>query len=372
MTRIAECPDVARLQDLLDGVLADSEQAELTCHLDRCTRCRARAAAVAADGLAASRLFAVEPPSAAAVESALARTRTRLTEPARRTASTRRRLPRLQAPRRLVFAGAAVPVLLVGLLVTASASGWFTIFQPKQFAAVTVSTKELTGLPDLSSFGHMRVDRPRASAAAGAAEAARAAGLPTLQIPVLPAKVPATVHWVSVGQSTASFTFDQAEARQAALAAGRTVPSFPAGIDHSTVSVAGGPGVVALFGTGSTGSVRSMPALVIAEGRVPTVSTDGVSLKQLQDFLLAQPGISPELAAQVRAIGDPASTLPVPVLIGRMSARTVDINGARGLVVGDATGLGAGVVWQRDGLVFAVGGQLADTQVIAIARSLGH
>ena len=50
MTRIAECPDIARLQDLLDGVLADSEQAELTCHLDRCTRCQEHLETLAAGG----------------------------------------------------------------------------------------------------------------------------------------------------------------------------------------------------------------------------------------------------------------------------------------------------------------------------------
>jgi len=263
-----------------------------------------------------------------------------------------------------------LPVLLVGLLVTASASGWFTIFQPRQFAAVTVSTRELTGLPDLSSFGRMHVAKPQATAAASAAEAAHTAGLPLLTIPSLPANIPAGVHWATVGQSSATFTFDQAAARQAALRAGEPAPSFPPGIDGSTVAVTGGPGVVAVYGTGSTASMSTMPTLVVAEVRIPTVATNGASLAQLKNFLLAQPGISPRLAAQIRAIGDPASTLPIPVLIGRMNARTVDIGGAQGLVVGDATGLGAGVVWQRGGLVYAVGGTLSDTEVVQIARSV--
>src|SRR5262249_61982546 len=42
MIGLAECPDAVRLQDLLDGMLPDDEQAELTRHLDQCTNCQQR------------------------------------------------------------------------------------------------------------------------------------------------------------------------------------------------------------------------------------------------------------------------------------------------------------------------------------------
>ncbi|MFN2451214.1 MAG: hypothetical protein ABR541_02550 [Candidatus Dormibacteria bacterium] len=374
-------------------------------HLDACARCRKQAAEIAADAERAGDLLALpslavgrpalrhwavghapagqpaveraatNPPlSPAEVETALLRARSRLSAGAAPAPSPSPSWPawrpRSQPSRRLVFAGAGLPVLLAALLVAVGASGWFRIFQPQQFAAVTVSTKELTGLPDLSSFGRMAVDRPQVSDATDAGAAARAAGLPVLTIPQLPAGVPSGVHWASVGRSSAHFTFDQAAARQAAQRDGQAAPLFPAGVNGSTVTVSGGPGVVGIFGTGSTSSVSSMPALVIAEARIPAVSTGGLTLGRLKDFLLAQPGVSAHLAAQVRAIGEPGSTLPIPFLIGQSGARQVDVNGSPGLEVGDATGLGAGVVWEHGGLVYAVGGAITDAQALAVARAL--
>jgi eukaryotic-like serine/threonine-protein kinase len=50
MIRQADCPDAVRLQDLLDGMLPDSEQAELTRHLDLCTRCQQQLETLALGG----------------------------------------------------------------------------------------------------------------------------------------------------------------------------------------------------------------------------------------------------------------------------------------------------------------------------------
>src|SRR5215471_16921850 len=50
MIRQADCPDAVRLQDLLDGMLPDNEQAELTRHLDLCTRCQQQLETLALGG----------------------------------------------------------------------------------------------------------------------------------------------------------------------------------------------------------------------------------------------------------------------------------------------------------------------------------
>src|SRR5262245_27676408 len=50
MIRQADCPDAVRLQDLLDGMLPDNEQAELTHHLDLCTRCQQQLETLALGG----------------------------------------------------------------------------------------------------------------------------------------------------------------------------------------------------------------------------------------------------------------------------------------------------------------------------------
>ena len=49
---------------------------------------------------------------------------------------------------------------------------------------------------------------------------------------------------------------------------------------------------------------------------------------------------------------------------------TVQVQGVSGLAVGDNTGLGSGVIWERDGMVYAVGGTLPQDQVLKIANAL--
>jgi len=80
--------------------------------------------------------------------------------------------------------------------------------------------------------------------------------------------------------------------------------------------------------------------------------------------------VSPALAAQIRAIGDPASTLPVPIPVGVAQAKNVSVHGTTGLFVGDSTGLGSGVIWVQNGLVYVVGGTLTESEVLAVANSL--
>ena len=101
-----------------------------------------------------------------------------------------------------------------------------------------------------------------------------------------------------------------------------------------------------------------------------TFGSDGATVSEIQAYLLSQPSVSPELAAQIRAMGDPASTLPVPVPMGQASAKNVNVHGTKGLFIGDSTGLGSGVLWQQNGLVYIVGGTLTEAETIAVANSL--
>src|SRR6516225_1506784 len=50
MNRLVACPDAVRLQDLLDGMLPDGEQADLTGHLDGCPSCQQRLETLAVGG----------------------------------------------------------------------------------------------------------------------------------------------------------------------------------------------------------------------------------------------------------------------------------------------------------------------------------
>ena len=101
----------------------------------------------------------------------------------------------------------------------------------------------------------------------------------------------------------------------------------------------------------------------------PKVSSSGASVQQIEDYLISLPGFPPDLAAQIRAIGDPTTTLPVPVPTGQQSHQ-VDVQGVHGLFVGDSTGLGSGMIWSKGGVLYATVGTLTESELAGVARSL--
>jgi hypothetical protein len=336
-------------------------------HLDTCNRCRRSAERVAEDAAHAGRMFADTPAPVVGTEVALARLRQHVTSGASLPGAA---LPTPRRSRRRWALGAiAVPVVVAGLVVSANAAGWLSIFSPTKVAPVTLTSSSLNGLPDLAAYGKMTATNLDPRQVAGPAEAASITGLSVLTPSTLPGDVPTTVRWEVVGHGSATFTLDAATAAAAAAKAGHAAPDIPAVLNGTTVTVDAGPAVVAVYGA-SIGGSESPPTLVIAQGVRPTAATNGATLKQLEDFLVAQPGVSPQLAAEIRAIGDPGSTLPIPVISGVMTSQTISIDGVQGVVTGDSTGLGSAVIWEKDGVVYAVGGLLPESEVLDIARSL--
>jgi hypothetical protein len=338
-------------------------------HMAHCERCQRRMDSVADDAAQAARLFAPTVGEGVAVEPALARLRHAVPSDAR-DGDNSFRIPHRTGRRRWVVGAVAAPVVAFALVASANAAGWLSIFSPTHVAPLTLTVGDLNGLPDLTSYGRMQFSNTEPRPVAGAAQAAAATGLRVLQPSSLPANVPAQVRYEVVGRGSATFTLDAVTAAAAAARAGRPSPNIPSSLDGTSVTVTAGPAVFAVYGAGSARSESTPPSLVIAEGVRPTASTNGATLQQLEDFLLAQPGISPQLAAEIRAIGQPASTLPIPIISGLMNSQTVSIDGVQGVAAGDSTGLGAAVIWEKDDVVYAVGGLLPQSEVLDIARSL--
>ena len=65
-----------------------------------------------------------------------------------------------------------------------------------------------------------------------------------------------------------------------------------------------------------------------------------------------------------------ARTELIPIISGFMTSETTTIDGVPAVAAGDSTGLGAAVVWEKGGIVYAVGGLLPQSEVLDIARSL--
>ena len=62
--------------------------------------------------------------------------------------------------------------------------------------------------------------------------------------------------------------------------------------------------------------------------------------------------------------------MPVPVPVNKVTSQTVTVQGVSGLLLGDSTGLGSIVMWQKDGIVYVVGGQVKDSEALSVANSL--
>ncbi len=352
-------------------------------HLESCARCRRRLADVSADAARAGALFASREP---AVHVDAARLRLAGSEAAASIAAPGRNARHAPAPRRPlgtwggrlmagVACAAAASVLLV---VSGGAQDFLSLFQPSQFAAVPVTATDVRSLAGLTGYGTVNGGSTplQITSEANAAAAGELAGIVAPEISV-PAGVAVAPRYAVVNGTVVSFTFLARLARAAAVRSGGQLPAMPSGLDGSTLTVSINPAVIisygldvsALYGGGGT-LPSSGPAIVVVASRTPTVSTTGVTVQALEDYLLSVPGIPAGVASEIRAIRNPEQTVPIPIPIDLASAATVSINGVSGLLIGDSTGLGSVVLWQHNGVVYVVAGTVSATDALGMARSL--
>jgi hypothetical protein len=292
------------------------------------------------------------------------------------------------APRWLQGLAAAAGVVIVASALTLSgvAESILQIFEPKSIVAVPLTQGDLNYLGQacaglnlqecMGAYGTFEwTTPPQPKEVTSRSQASGQAGFTALAPTSLPSSVTGDPRYGVINRSTATFTFSADSTQQAAARQNRTAPPLPSNIDGSRLFITGGPAVVQIWGapagaTGGSGAYPDMPTLVVGQAKAPTVSSDGVTVDQLRTYLLAQPGISPQLAAAIRAIGDPSSTLPVPVPAELAVSHPVTVRGVQGLFIGDNTGIAAAVIWQKDGMMFEVIGSFTESQALAIANSM--
>ena len=361
-------------------------------HFAACADCRQRAEQVRSEAAGISALLAV-PEAPVEPEVALLRVRRLATD--QPVAATHGWLSRLRQRRafRPLAASALAAGLMAALVATGVAEGVVQTFEPKQFVPVSVNTGTLNTLPDLSQFGSYTLgSQPSFRSSTSAADAQQGSGLAkVLQPGSLPSSVTGQPQYETFGTIQGSFTISKTKAAQYEQSKGKTLPDMPKGMDGTTISMTAGPGVLTLYGAPSlagsdTGSapagpggpkraLRSggdsfqIPTMAIVQMTTPKVNSDGASIQDIESYLADLPGVPADLAAQIKAIGDPTTTLPVPVPTGQGSHQ-VQVGSETGLFVGDSTGLGAGVIWQHNGVLYAVVGTLNEGDVVAVANSL--
>ncbi len=350
-------------------------------HLESCGRCRRRLAGISDDAAKVGTMFAAREP---VVDVEAARLRFAAAGAAAPTpGNTLRHAPASRRPLgawggRVMAGVACAAAASVLLVVTGGAQDFLSLFQPSQFAAVPVTATDVRSLAGLTGYGTvtggstpLRIT-PESNASAAAAAAGIAA--PAVSLPAGVAGVPT---YAVVNGTVVSFTFDSRLAAAAAARSGGQLPAMPSGLDGSTLSVSINPAVVVSYGLdvstlyGGGGSLPSSgSALVVVASRTPTVSSTGVTVETLENYLLSVPGIPAGVASEIRAIRDPEQTVPIPIPIDLASAATVSVNGSPGLLIGNSTDLGSVVLWQHGGVVYVVAGTVSADAALGIAQSL--
>ncbi len=338
-------------------------------HYHDCADCQARFAGMADDARAAATMLAA-PELKLDVASAFKSVQAAPAAKPRFGFS----LPILRPSTRPMFVALAAAVVLAALVVTAFAN-ILPLFQPTTVQAIPVTVADIQSLSALSEYGTVTwSQQPTPQVVLSAADAEKIAGFNAPVAHNLPTAISSTITYAAMPAAVAVFTFDAAKAEAAAAKTGKSLPKLPTGMDGAQLTVTVGPALVEVYGNlkqNSSGSSQdiNLPQLVIAESVAPVVTSTQVTTKQLVDYVLSMPGISKDLAAAVRAVEDPTATLLIPVPIQYATSTPVTVQGAKGVALGDNTGLGSGVIWIK-GHVFAVAGPQKQSVVLQIANDL--
>ena len=342
-------------------------------HYADCAECQARYAGMAEDARAVAILLAAPDVN---VDTASAFQRIQAAPAAKpRFGFT---LPILRPASRTMFAGLAAATLLV-VLVAATFANVLPLFQPKTVEAVPIQVTDIQALSALGDYGTVTwSQQPQPQVVLSAADAKTIAGFNAPVANYVPAGVSPTITYAAMPKAVAVFTFDASKAAAAAAKTGKALPALPKGMDGAKLTVTAGPAILEVYGnlkananTSSSSSSQdiNIPQLAIAESSAPVVTSTQVTAKQLENYILSIPGISKELVAAIKAIGDPSSTLIIPIPIQYATSTSVTVQGVHGVAVGDNTGLGSGVIWIK-GNLFVVAGPLKQSEVLKVADNL--
>lgn len=348
-----------RLRQMIDepAALAADERAHAQC----CEVCCKRASDLAANAqFASARLRGGIPAEAAAV---LTRVQEQVIAPRAPAAFYR--------PLAACAAAAAFALALLFTPLGGYARSLLTIFEPQQFEPIDITQTDLRDLrllPHAEDIGTLRTLRkPQRTSYASISSAQRHLAFDVLRPSVLPPHF-GTVHSFStMTPGTSTFTFSAKKARAFVARSHKALPPMPPALDGASVRVDTGYAFNAHYeGSGP----QKQSYFELFEAQAPRVTSTGAAAATLENYVLSLPNISPQLAAQIRALRDIRTTVPVPVRVDKQTARRVGVQGVQGLAIGDNTGLGAGVLWQKNGIVYVVAGPLSMNEILTVADGL--
>jgi len=289
-----------------------------------------------------------------------------------------------QSRRNWLFA--AIAAVLVALLLLpnsgALASQFLSLFSIQQFQPVQVTGQDVQSLtsrplPTLEDLGtlNIKTDSLQTQDNVTQTQAAQLVNFPLLLPGSLPQGISGTPNFSVIGAGSGTFTFSASKAHAFFLKNGYGNINIPANLDGATYDVTTTPGVVISYGNETTAQY------MIVEFPSPVVhATGSASLEELRNVALSIPGLPPQLVTQLKQIDLSSGVVPLPIPSG-IDSQSITVHGTQGLLLTKniATTIpqlkkfpaGSAVVWQTNGIIYAVGGTVSDTnQLLNSANSL--
>ncbi len=289
---------------------------------------------------------------------------------------------------------AAVAAALVALLALPNASviasQFLALFSVQQFQPVSVNPQNFRyGIgEDLQSFGDVSINSGNLSDIQHPTQAQVEKSLSfKLLLPAhLPPGIGHAVQFTLIDSVSGTFTFNTAKARAYLARTGQNNVSIPSQLDGATYTITSMPGVIINYGnqcqqqdqsTSTSSSNKASPGcsggkpFYIAEIPSPVIqATAKASLKDLRDFVLSLPKLSPEVRLLLQDVNLNSGVVPLPIP-PQIRAQQVRTHGAPGVLMVDSSlSLGA-VIWQTRGIIYVVAGATSDSaQLLDSANSL--
>jgi hypothetical protein len=273
----------------------------------------------------------------------------------------------------------AVAMLLAFTPVGMAASDLLSVFRVKKFVAVTVDPNSMPDLAAPSDLGSFTTTAEKTAKVVSLADAQKAVGFKVPTVGTVPAGFEKTARQIATtGAFTATFTPDMQKVRAYLRTIGATDVNLPDNLNGAPITLNVAPAVAMLYlepGKGeraADGMVKPAPGqkfMYLGATTSPTLDVpDGIDVEKVRSELLKIPGLPADLVSQIKNIDDWRNTVVVPVVKGE--SRDVTVQGQPGLLVKESAGPGQTLLWQKDGVVYTLTGNVSEAEILAAANSL--
>ncbi len=250
-------------------------------------------------------------------------------------------------------------------------------FQPVQVTKQDLKTLSSRPIPGLEDLGAVQIQPDSLQTHENLTEiqASQMVDFPILLPHYLPRGISGAPDFGVIDGGHATFIFSASKAHAYFVKNGYGNVNIPAKLDGATFDITTTAGVMIAYGN------QADTQFMVVEVPSPVVRAIGkASLQELSDFILSLPGLPPQLVTQLKQIDLNSGMFPLPVPSG-VDSQPVTVHGTSGLLLTSNVSTtieqikkfpaGSAVVWQMRGIIFALGGTVADTnQLLTSANSL--